>query len=254
MTRRLGDLSAGWEKMVAKCRDCGIEPDAFLQEKLLELEERKRILLTPERRWFLNNFARFDEFAVSILRRDLAENERHGPTRLAEVIRRRFYPESRETFDEATKRALLQDTGGRCAICGLPLTTESMCVDHKVPLAEGGSNHPLNLQPLCTPCNTGKSAYFQDTAAAAARPWWQARSALTGGAVRITATKRFCVLVRDNSSCGRCGSTARETALQVVARVPPERGGQPVYDNLLTVCHACRTWAGTCRAGKEFTS
>lgn len=235
------ELPSMWRKVLEKCRECGIDPDVFLQEKLLELEERKRILLTPQKQWFLNNFAKYDEFAASSLGRELADEEKHGPDRLAEMIRRRFYPESRQASDEATKRRLLEDTGGRCTTCGVPLTLETMHVDHRVPLAEGGSNHPLNLQPLCTLCNTGKSDYFQETAAAAARPWWEARRALTEGSVQMTATKRFCVLIRDSNSCRRCGSTARETSLNAIARVPAERGGQAVYDNLLTICDACRT-------------
>jgi 5-methylcytosine-specific restriction endonuclease McrA len=241
MTQGAGDVAAAFQKVLEKCRSCGIDPGAFLQEKLLELEERKRILLTPGKRWFFNNFARYHEFAASSLGRALADEEKHGPHSLAEMIRRRFYPESRETFDEATRRRLLEDTDGRCATCGVPLTLQTMHVDHRVPLAEGGSNHTLNLQPLCTLCNTGKSAYFQETAAAAARPWWEARGPLTQGALQVTPTKRFCVLMRDNTSCRRCGLTARETSLNVVLRVPAERGGQAVYDNLLTACAACST-------------
>lgn len=51
----------------------------------------------------------------------------------------------------------------RCAQCGrTPLgNSVQLVVDHKIPLAWGGSNDPENLQPLCQDCNAGKRDYFQ---------------------------------------------------------------------------------------------
>jgi hypothetical protein len=51
-----------------------------------------------------------------------------------------------------------------CAVLGR--VTEAVCVDHKIPISEGGSLHdPENLQPLCAACHRRKSAIE-----AAARP------------------------------------------------------------------------------------
>lgn len=33
-----------------------------------------------------------------------------------------------------------------------------LVLDHMIPLARGGSNHPLNLFPACVPCNNSKGA------------------------------------------------------------------------------------------------
>lgn len=46
-----------------------------------------------------------------------------------------------------------QMRGKPCAACGSPSTE----VDHITPVAFGGSHHPSNLQPLCTPCHAKKS-------------------------------------------------------------------------------------------------
>lgn len=42
-----------------------------------------------------------------------------------------------------------------CALCG---KKEKLTVDHIVPLSKGGSNYITNIQPLCMPCNSKKSA------------------------------------------------------------------------------------------------
>lgn len=91
----------------------------------------------------------------------------------------------------------------------------------------------------CRLCNSGKADYFAETAQASARPWWEARKDLLDGNVTITPTKRFCVLMRDSSTCRSCGMTALTSELRVVLRVPTYEGGQAVYDNLLTLCSAC---------------
>ena len=225
--------------VLAKCQDCGIEASEFLQEKLQELEERKRILLTPSKKWFADNYSDYGRFAREILQRDLKPEELHGPDALSEATQRRFNPERRESFDAGIRRNLLEASSGRCTICGVPLTSENMHVDHILPLAEGGSNHPLNLQAACEPCNLGKSSYFEDTVIAAARPWWESRSSLRQGTLTLSLTKRYCVLVRGESTCISCGRTSQEIELRVIPRVPFHMGGQNVYDNLLTRCTEC---------------
>jgi len=236
------DVDSLCRSLVSKCIECGIPPEPFIKEKILELEERKRILLTPSRYWFRDNCSRYNEFASLILRRPLKEEEKFHPVKnLVAFITRRLSPQPRINLasDISLKRTMLEEYNGRCAICGELLTLDSMILDHKIPLAEGGSNHPLNIQPFCSLCNSGKSDYYEETIEAAARPWFEARRSLMKGRVLVTPKKRFCVLVRDESTCQHCGARANETRLEVVCRVPIEDGGQPVYDNLITLCSSC---------------
>jgi 5-methylcytosine-specific restriction endonuclease McrA len=227
------------QSLLSKCYECGLVPAIFIQEKILELDERKRILLTPSARWFNGNFARYDEFASKVLQRPLADGEKYGADRLVEIIQRRLNPQRPFPVDEPLKRRLLEESKGRCKICGTQLTVKTMRVDHKIPISEGGSPHPLNLQALCELCNSGKSDYFEETAQAAARPWYERRKDLVTGDIRLTPKKRFCVLMRDENCCRVCGTEAPHTALKVVLRTSPEDGGQPIYDNLITVCEQC---------------
>lgn len=46
---------------------------------------------------------------------------------------------------------------GPCMACG---STESIQMDHIIPLSRGGSHGIGNLQPLCKPCNISKNARF----------------------------------------------------------------------------------------------
>jgi 5-methylcytosine-specific restriction endonuclease McrA len=50
--------------------------------------------------------------------------------------------------------ALVAEFGGRCVRCGLDGVTK----DHITPIFMGGSDGLDNLQPLCSPCNSGKGA------------------------------------------------------------------------------------------------
>ena len=45
----------------------------------------------------------------------------------------------------------------RCALCGRPLTPDTMTVDHVVARALGGVDEPANLQAACLRCNNLKS-------------------------------------------------------------------------------------------------
>lgn len=228
-------------ELINKCCECGIEPRAFVTEKKLELEERKRILLTPSIKWYRDNKSRYEDFAKKSLRRDLTESEKFGrDEKLSEWIERKIYPRrSGLTLDSMSKRALLADHSNRCAHCGASLSVDTMHVDHVLPRRQGGSDEVLNLQPLCRRCNLGKNAYTEDTAQAAARPWFEYTHVLLSGEVRITALKRYCVILRDGRLCQECGRSSREVELTVVLRVNEHDGGQQVYDNLVTVCLDC---------------
>jgi 5-methylcytosine-specific restriction endonuclease McrA len=49
---------------------------------------------------------------------------------------------------------VLQRDKYRCVLCGA--SGVSLEVDHKIPVARGGSDDLDNLQTLCFPCNRGK--------------------------------------------------------------------------------------------------
>jgi 5-methylcytosine-specific restriction endonuclease McrA len=67
----------------------------------------------------------------------------------------------RKRIPHKVKAALLNEQGWRCAVCGKPITIDSIArfdPDHRVPRLRGGGNEDSNLQALCPACNNNKSA------------------------------------------------------------------------------------------------
>lgn len=54
-------------------------------------------------------------------------------------------------------RLVLLTRDPRCHYCRTALTEETSTIDHRIPLARGGSNLPDNLVLACVPCNRDKA-------------------------------------------------------------------------------------------------
>ena len=76
--------------------------------------------------------------------RELRERKRAGRTATASQL-----------------RSLIDSQGYKCALSGAPLTPESAQLDHKVPLAEGGTNEIDNLQWVTKQVNAAKGTMSQ---------------------------------------------------------------------------------------------
>lgn len=68
-------------------------------------------------------------------------------------------PPGQENFMKATgvtrtqRQRILERDGNECKSCG---ATESLCMDHILPVSRGGDSSDENLQVLCSACNTKK--------------------------------------------------------------------------------------------------
>lgn len=60
-----------------------------------------------------------------------------------------------DRFTDEEFLELCRQAKGRCLFCGL---RRKLCVDHIIPLAEGGANSVDNIQPLCQSCNRFKAS------------------------------------------------------------------------------------------------
>jgi len=59
----------------------------------------------------------------------------------------------------STRFLLLRQAGYRCQICGASQARDrsvELHIDHRIPVAEGGTNEVTNLWVLCKDCNLGK--------------------------------------------------------------------------------------------------
>lgn len=60
----------------------------------------------------------------------------------------------RRKLSPQRRAQIMQRDNGACRSCG---STTDVCIDHIVPLCQGGSNEVSNLQVLCRPCNSSKA-------------------------------------------------------------------------------------------------
>lgn len=74
-------------------------------------------------------------------------------------------PQIRKTIDNRLKYAVLQRDNSTCQRCGANIYNTpnvKLVVDHKIPVDMGGDTTIDNLWTLCSDCNGGKQAFFQD--------------------------------------------------------------------------------------------
>ena len=64
----------------------------------------------------------------------------------------------RKSFSPEFKKELFKTQGGKCMYCARKPGIDLMDVDHKNPMAKGGSDQKRNLQLICRTCNTRKGA------------------------------------------------------------------------------------------------
>ena len=63
----------------------------------------------------------------------------------------------RKTWNSVVVNEILLKQNRQCNICETPLTVLRYEMDHTHALADGGQDHPGNLQALCLECHTDKS-------------------------------------------------------------------------------------------------
>lgn len=61
---------------------------------------------------------------------------------------------ARELRDSAWWRE--KTAGGECYYCGGKFKPSELTMDHKIPLARGGSSEKINIVPACKECNNKK--------------------------------------------------------------------------------------------------
>jgi len=65
---------------------------------------------------------------------------------------------NRRAVSKRLRFEILKRDGYRCQYCGATPLDLPLHVDHVIPLANGGTNDPLNLVTACADCNGGKAA------------------------------------------------------------------------------------------------
>jgi 5-methylcytosine-specific restriction endonuclease McrA len=190
---------------------------AAVDEKAIEVELRRFLLCFPSDRLKESQIAEYVQEVMGQVPDaaliEAVEVSRRGP---------------RLNNDEYV--ALEKGQNYRCAVCGQPLTKlADPHVDHIVAVVFGGSSELSNYQLLCRRCNLGKGSALH---------WIMTSPMFHVCYQEVSNRMRYAVLCRDGSECvvGDCGETSRTTELTVLPRVPVQRGGRLIFDNLRCVC------------------
>jgi len=89
-------------------------------------------------------------------------------------------PQLRRSIDNRLKYAVLQRDNSTCQRCGANIHNTpnvKLVIDHKIPVELGGETTIDNLWTLCSDCNGGKQAFFQDENAEQVKTIMQMNSA-----------------------------------------------------------------------------
>jgi len=87
---------------------------------------------------------------TELLRQSRIPRQSFTPTRQRPTAKRR-------AISKKIRLLILERDGYRCCLCGRTAKETKLEVDHKIPLAKGGTDSLNNLWTLCIDCNRGKS-------------------------------------------------------------------------------------------------
>ena len=95
-----------------------------------------------------------DNFPIEELS-ECAKTER--PFEIKQVQETKQKHSNRKALSKRIRILILERDGYKCCLCGRTAKETKLEVDHKEPVAKGGSDSLNNLWTLCIDCNRGKS-------------------------------------------------------------------------------------------------
>jgi len=145
-------LDNGWKdynKFAKKLTEKIVEKQPSTQEDLAKLV---RDFTHP---FFAFNDITKEQFVVRFPLTELLQQSR--------ISRQYFTPTKklptpeRRAISRKLRLLILERDGYRCCLCGRTARETKLEVDHKIPVAKGGTDSLNNLWTLCIDCNRGKS-------------------------------------------------------------------------------------------------
>jgi predicted restriction endonuclease len=140
MTKRTLEMANGY---VGSAKDC----DVLVSEAISKIEQMVGLLASSMLR-----HVKDDEDVQSIIFQMYQDFVNESPS----------HDEHPINSPEVRKHVLAM-TDGKCSYCGKTLSdagagnhADAFCVEHVVPLSEGGPNHIKNYVPACGSCNSAK--------------------------------------------------------------------------------------------------
>jgi len=145
-------IDNGWKdynKFAKKLTEKIVEEQPSTQEDLAKLIGK---FTHP---FFAFNDVTKEQFVVRFPLTELLRQSRI-PRRSFTPTRQRPIPK-RKAISKRIRLLILERDGYRCCLCGRTAKETKLEVDHKIPVAKGGTDSLNNLWTLCIDCNRGKS-------------------------------------------------------------------------------------------------
>lgn len=145
-------IDNGWKdynKFARKLTEKIVEEQPSTQEDLAKLV---RNFTHP---FFVFNDITKEQFVTRFPLTELLQQSRI-PRQFFTSIRQRSTPK-RRAISRKLRLLILERDSYRCCLCGRTAKETKLEVDHKIPIAKGGTDSLNNLWTLCIDCNRGKS-------------------------------------------------------------------------------------------------
>jgi hypothetical protein len=145
-------IDNGWKdykKFARRLTDCIIDKQASSKQQLTEL------LNKMNHPFFDFNEITKDQFLASFPLNDMLE---HCKISILPIQKKVVHKHSnRKTISKKIRILILERDGYKCRLCGKTGAETKLEVDHRIPVAKGGTDSLDNLWTLCIDCNRGKS-------------------------------------------------------------------------------------------------
>ncbi|MBQ6995600.1 MAG: HNH endonuclease [Lachnospiraceae bacterium] len=79
-----------------------------------------------------------------------------------ELVKENSTITKRKKFSQMERKRIYQKTKGHCYLCGEFVDFDVFQVEHRIPLAKGGTNDFSNLFPACNCCNSMKNSIYPE--------------------------------------------------------------------------------------------
>jgi len=145
-------IDSGWKdynKFAKKLTEKIVEEQPSTQEQL------EKLVGSFSHPFFAFNGITKKQFVVRFPLTELLQQSRI-PRQPLTPTRQRSKPK-RKAISKKLRLLILERDGYRCCLCGRSAKETKLEVDHKIPVAKGGTDSLNNLWTLCIDCNRGKS-------------------------------------------------------------------------------------------------
>jgi 5-methylcytosine-specific restriction endonuclease McrA len=145
-------IDSGWKDYSKFAKEL---TEKMVEEQPRTLEDFRRLVGNFAHPFFAFNDITKEHFAARFPLTELLQQSR---TRRRLFAQTRQHPTSkRRAISKKVRLLILERDGYRCQLCGRTAKETKLEVDHRKPVAKGGTDSLNNLWTLCIDCNRGKS-------------------------------------------------------------------------------------------------